>query len=262
MGLSDVRRIQPRPYTEVSPRMTTPSNSNHTPPLSQEDRKRLRWKNKAQRQRDRRKADERLLAIDRERRQLRYLAHKEDEGWCAKKKAYGKKRYDTLKGNAAFLEREKQRARVYRENNKASVDRSQKKYRENHRKEQSERTMRWASTNKEHLAKYKRTLRRRDMEAYRMYERNRRYKITKEQWDCLLEIQKHACAICGCPYSPEYTKKIDGWCVDHDHSTDEVRGILCRSCNFVLGFAKDNQATLLAAVSYLTDPPFMRLAGQ
>lgn len=41
-------------------------------------------------------------------------------------------------------------------------------------------------------------------------------------------------------------------CVDHDHITGLVRGMLCRSCNTGLGAFKDNIESLLSAVKYLT----------
>ena len=39
--------------------------------------------------------------------------------------------------------------------------------------------------------------------------------------------------------------------IDHDHSTGEVRGLICEPCNLMLGHAKDNKVTLLNAIAYL-----------
>jgi Recombination endonuclease VII len=41
-------------------------------------------------------------------------------------------------------------------------------------------------------------------------------------------------------------------CGDHDHITGKFRGTLCRSCNFGLGFFKDNKALLAEAILYLS----------
>jgi hypothetical protein len=39
--------------------------------------------------------------------------------------------------------------------------------------------------------------------------------------------------------------------IDHDHITNEVRGLLCRDCNVMLGLVKDNTETLKNAIQYL-----------
>lgn len=39
--------------------------------------------------------------------------------------------------------------------------------------------------------------------------------------------------------------------VDHCHSSGKIRGLLCSSCNKMLGFAKDNIKTLEKAIKYL-----------
>jgi len=39
--------------------------------------------------------------------------------------------------------------------------------------------------------------------------------------------------------------------VDHCHSKKSFRGLLCRSCNLMLGYAKDNIETLLSGAKYL-----------
>jgi hypothetical protein len=40
-------------------------------------------------------------------------------------------------------------------------------------------------------------------------------------------------------------------CIDHDHTTLKVRGILCNKCNFGIGQLNDNIERLENAITYL-----------
>ncbi len=58
----------------------------------------------------------------------------------------------------------------------------------------------------------------------------KRHNITLVQYDKMFEQQNGACIICGLP---ELSCRL---CIDHDHETNEIRGLLCRSCNVRLGY--------------------------
>jgi hypothetical protein len=45
----------------------------------------------------------------------------------------------------------------------------------------------------------------------------------------------------------------DVLCVDHNHDTGEVRAILCKPCNTMLGMAKDSVDRLQAGIDYLKE---------
>jgi hypothetical protein len=74
----------------------------------------------------------------------------------------------------------------------------------------------------------------------------RKYGISLEDYSNMLNRQNGKCAICGKP-EPE-KKRLD---VDHCHKTGRVRGLLCTSCNRVLGHAWDDPERLRRAADYL-----------
>lgn len=72
------------------------------------------------------------------------------------------------------------------------------------------------------------------------------YKITPEDYERMLTEQNGVCAICGQPPRG----KMKRLSVDHNHTTGEVRGLLCITCNRVAGYL-DNKPWLAAASKYL-----------
>lgn len=78
-----------------------------------------------------------------------------------------------------------------------------------------------------------------------------RYGITAEDYAAMVTHQGDRCAICGTD-SPGTRTKV--WSVDHCHTTNEVRGLLCHRCNMGLGYFKDDPERLAAAVRYLIRP--------
>ena len=76
----------------------------------------------------------------------------------------------------------------------------------------------------------------------------RLYGITLEDYDRLLIEQKNLCAICG---TDKPGGKHNTFQVDHCHSTGNVRGLLCKSCNIALGEFKDDIDILHKAMLYL-----------
>lgn len=76
----------------------------------------------------------------------------------------------------------------------------------------------------------------------------RTYGITTEQWRALYESQGGRCAICK---TEEPGGKHSVFCVDHDHTTGEVRGLLCHRCNVGLGQFEDDPIRLKEAFEYL-----------
>lgn len=77
------------------------------------------------------------------------------------------------------------------------------------------------------------------------------YGLSLAQYETLLEKQEGLCAICRLPNTSKRRKYL---AVDHDHETQEVRGLLCDQCNVGLGSFKDDPELLRRASLYLTGP--------
>jgi len=75
----------------------------------------------------------------------------------------------------------------------------------------------------------------------------RKYGVDFATYDRMLSAQGGLCLICGRP-EPE-DRMLD---VDHDHKTGIVRGLLCTSCNRMIGHAHDSPERLRAAADYLS----------
>jgi hypothetical protein len=78
-----------------------------------------------------------------------------------------------------------------------------------------------------------------------------RHGLTLADYESMWTIQNGGCAICSEPLKVGPGESA----VDHDHSTGEVRGLLCRECNTGLGKFKDSNTLLQLAQNYLSEPP-------
>lgn len=79
----------------------------------------------------------------------------------------------------------------------------------------------------------------------------RTYGLSIEQYLDIAEDQNFVCAICGQENFPMGVNHSGLLVVDHEHSSGQIRGLLCHNCNRALGLLQDSVSTLLAALSYL-----------
>lgn len=120
----------------------------------------------------------------------------------------------------AFKDPERARAYhvAYRKINKERIAARQRDYAMRNPGKHTAAVRRWRATpngaRKEKAARYLRT-----------------YGITLESAEALLASQSGGCAICFA----ELTLFSRRTCVDHDHETKAVRGLLCHRCNQQLG---------------------------
>mgnify|MGYP001591391904 CR=1 FL=1 len=77
--------------------------------------------------------------------------------------------------------------------------------------------------------------------------------LTAAQFDKMVIDQGNRC--CICEREPRQNRGGRNgslrWCIDHDHRTGQVRGLLCHGCNKALGFMADEPSSLLAAERYI-----------
>jgi hypothetical protein len=69
----------------------------------------------------------------------------------------------------------------------------------------------------------------------------KQYGITPSCYDQMLAAQNNSCAICKIT-AENYS--IGSLCVDHDHDTGQVRGLLCHKCNTCVALMGDNKANV------------------
>lgn len=82
----------------------------------------------------------------------------------------------------------------------------------------------------------------------------KRYGLSVDDYNSLLEKQGNKCAICKCPQPNEgKLSKRNRLVIDHDHLTGRVRGLLCDPCNRAIGQFKENLSNIKAAVKYLEE---------
>ena len=72
-----------------------------------------------------------------------------------------------------------------------------------------------------------------------------RHGMMADEYLEMVEKQENLCAICG---NPPGAKAL---AIDHDHTTNKTRELLCVSCNFALGWFKDDIEVMLKAIAYI-----------
>lgn len=116
----------------------------------------------------------------------------------------------------------------------------------------------WKTLNVDHIKSYQKEYhneyRKRDDVQQWFFEKNLRlnYGITENDFLELWENQDGKCMICDTNLIPR-GRKHNCVAIDHNHLTDEIRGLLCRGCNSGIGHFKDNPEVLIAAANYLKE---------
>jgi hypothetical protein len=143
---------------------------------------------------------------------------------------------DKGKHKTICKECECQRSKIWRQNNPKLALLQHAKWIKNnpekHRKIQRKYNNKWRKLNKE---KVKNTV------------LKSTYNITLEEYNKLLYKQNNCCNICGINQNM-LNKRLF---VDHNHLTNEIRGLLCPKCNTGIGQFNDSIDLLNKAIDYL-----------
>lgn len=82
-----------------------------------------------------------------------------------------------------------------------------------------------------------------------------KYNTSWEEFSNLFTTQNGTCCICMKKISifAETSDYSSVACVDHNHTTGEIRGLLCNHCNTAIGLLKENPELFKRAISYLLE---------
>jgi hypothetical protein len=120
-------------------------------------------------------------------------------------------------------------AEQHKKHRKKILARKKNQYRQDPEKAR-ERSLKWQKNNPEKV----RAKRIRDS-----------WGMSLQEYDALIDQAGTTCPICKKSFGENPP------CLDHDHSTGKIRGIICRVCNSGIGFFHENINVLLNAVEYL-----------
>jgi len=87
----------------------------------------------------------------------------------------------------------------------------------------------------------------RNREKQRDSKLKRKYGISLHEYNEMLNNQNYKCAICGIKRSD--VKK--DFAVDHNHSTGQIRDLLCSKCNPAIGFVRENPEIARRLADYI-----------
>lgn len=85
-------------------------------------------------------------------------------------------------------------------------------------------------------------------EKYKDNELKNNYGLSYKDWLAMWNVQNGKCAICG-----ELFDNFSDACIDHEHETGKIRGLLCKKCNLGLGLFRDNLDIVKNVIDYLNN---------
>lgn len=142
-------------------------------------------------------------------------------------------------------ERQLEYMREYYIKNKDVMREKNQAWREKNKELHLSRAREYHKENRERLLERKRNHRKQNPDLYAKKLRLKKYGLSHDQYEKMLQAQDGKCAICREP-----GKLV----VDHHHETDVVRALLCSPCNTAIGLFKEDTERMQAAIRYLGGP--------
>lgn len=105
--------------------------------------------------------------------------------------------------------------------------------------------------NPELVRKQARDARNANPRSYRSLNLKKSFGINIDQYELMLKKQNNVCAICRLPETVTRKGKVKNLAVDHNHSSGEIRSLLCQFCNQALGLVRENFDVILNMAKYV-----------
>ena len=160
----------------------------------------------------------------------------------ARKKAWREKNKEAVsKHNKEHYNSHPEFHKAIREKRKAERDKWRKYGRDYYAMNREEKIAYGKKWVKENPEKYKRS--------YRASRLKRKYGLTIEQYEAIVESQDGKCLACHkVPSGKAHSSRLH---LDHCHTTGRLRGMLCYQCNLALGLVRDDITVLQGLIAHL-----------
>jgi DNA mismatch repair ATPase MutL len=140
-------------------------------------------------------------------------------------------------------EQRKEYNKKYYENNKKKLREHQREYREENKEQRKEYKKQWKKNNPEKVKKSHKKYNEKHKDEIKNKQLKQMYGITLKEKEQILINQNYKCAICKKDISGVDERGRSKACIDHDHNNVQpnFRGLLCWSCNNLLGLLENNK---------------------
>lgn len=147
-------------------------------------------------------------------------------------------------------EKQLEASRKWKANNKEKHKAYQKEWRGKNAEKIKQYMSIWRESNQEHIQEYNSRWKTDNPDYFVDKHLKYKYDISIIEYTKMLEKQQFRCAICNVHESEAIKNKLY---VDHQHSTGNIRKLLCHNCNTLLGHSKEDTEILQKAISYLKE---------